>query len=405
MAFLLVVLFGEPAIAHAGDLPPTASSNQGETVWDQELSRRYAHTRWRLFFLRQGALFALLAAFALTGASAALRNAIGEKIGPAWAADATYFAAVVVLFALLMAPLSFYGGYAVEHRFGLSNQTPGSWLLDSLKSLGVTLVIAVPLLMLFYAILRRWPERWWLVFSGACVPLIVFLVVIAPVVIDPLFNEFRPLEEGPLKSRLLEMASEQGVSVQGVFVVDKSKQTKKVNAYVTGLFGSKRIVLWDTLLQRFTAREVQAVMAHEMGHYVKRHVWWGVAVAALTVAVLSCIVARWAPLLVALLLKSGILRVQEAASLPMIAALFMFLLFFASPLTSAASRHMERTADRFALHVTGDGAVAARAFEKLAGINLADPEPSRLLVFWFYSHPPVAERIREARAYGRRQPP
>lgn len=404
VALLLTVLYGAPALAQTPEPTGPRAVAARTIVWDTQRSRRYARTRWRVFFLTQSVVFAALAAFALTGASAALRRIIGERIASALLADAIYYIVCLILLAILLAPFSFYSDYVVEHRFGLSNETVGRWATDGLKSLAVTEVLFVPILILFYGLLRRSPERWWIWFSAASVPIVVLLLVVAPVVIDPLFNRFRPLPDGPLKTRLLDMAAREGIVADDVFEVDKSKQTNKANAYVTGLFGSKRIVLWDTLLTEFTPREVEAVMAHEMAHYVKRHVWWGVGVAVLTVTALSVIIARWAPLAVALLVKTGILRVQEAASLPIVAALAMFLLFLISPLTSAASRHMERSADRFALEVTGDGPAVAGAFGTLAAINLADPDPPKLLVFWFYSHPPITERIREAEAYGLRQP-
>ena len=186
----------------------------------------------------------------------------------------------MILFTLVTAvidlPLSYYAGFVVPHQFNLSNQTFAAWLGDEAKGLMIGLVFSVIVIPLALLGIRKF-KRWWLVLWVASIPLAIVLFVIVPVVVDPVFNNFIPLRDQVLKQKLLDEASRAGIEGSRVYQVDKSKQTKTMNAYVTGLGPTKRIVMWDTLLAKLNHDEILAVMGHEMGHYVLHHVWKGLA--------------------------------------------------------------------------------------------------------------------------------
>src|SRR5205085_8388285 len=173
-------------------------------------------------------------------------------------------------------PLSFYAGFIVPHQFDLTNQTFGSWIGDFAKAFAVDVLIGALIAALALLGIRR-VRRWWIVLWLGSIPLIILGVIITPLIIDPLFNKFEPLKDVQLRNDLLAQASRAGIEGSRVYEVDKSKQTKEMNAYVTGLGVSKRIVLWDTLLQKVDHDEILAVMGHEMGHYVLHHMWTGIA--------------------------------------------------------------------------------------------------------------------------------
>ncbi|MGD8240241.1 MAG: M48 family metallopeptidase, partial [Armatimonadota bacterium] len=274
------------------------------------------------------------------------------------------------------------------------------WFREECLGFLVALVIVVPTLCFAYWLIGRSPRHWWLWFGAASLPLSVLLVVIAPVVIDPLFNKYTPLRDSELKARILAMAHQQGIEARDVYQVDKSRQTRKLNAFVTGLLGTQRIVLWDTLLAAMPPREIESVMAHEMGHYVKRHVWYGVLTAVGVVTITALLVSRIAPLLMSRLpahLSLG--GLDDVASFPLMALLVVAIGFLLAPAANAVSRHIEHQADAHCLQVTGDPDAAIASFRSLSQANLSDPEPPAFVEFWLYSHPSLAKRIAFAERY------
>jgi Zn-dependent protease with chaperone function len=237
-------------------------------------------------------------------------------------------------------------------------------------------------------------RRWWLPLWLGSIPAIVLLVIIAPVLLDPIFNRFEPLRDQDLKEELLDLASRAGIEGGRVFQVDKSKQTTTMNAYVTGIGPTKRIVMWDTLLQKMTREEVVSVMGHEMGHYVLHHVWKGVALAV-------------AGVLAALLVAHAVyararIDARDMATFPWLLVILTVLLFLGSPVAAGFSRHLEHEADVFALDLTGLGVPMATAFVKLAEDTKINPDPHPVIEFWRYSHPSLKKRVEFALSAGRR---
>jgi Zn-dependent protease with chaperone function len=288
----------------------------------------------------------------------------------------------------------------LPHQYGLSTQTLAGWTLDRVKQAAIGGVVGSLLVALLYWSIRRSPRRWWLGFWLASIPLAIAGVLLVPLVIEPLFNKFRPLQNEALRTRILALAHQAGIEEGRVFEVDASQRTKAVNAYVTGLGGSARIVLWDTLLQRLDEDEALFVMSHEIGHYAERHVPIGLTLGifgTLGVLLLTDGAAR------RLIKERGdqwdVRGLDDLASLPVLLVIVSLISFFGSPVESAISRTMETRADQFALRQTGNPEAGVASFIKLAELNLSHPSPPPFIELWMFSHPPLQKRIDAARAW------
>ena len=310
-----------------------------------------------------------------------------------------YFALLTVVTTAIEFPLSFYQGFVVPHQFDLTNQTFASWMSDFGKGLALNIVIGAPIAALALLGIRR-VRRWWIVLWLGSIPLIILGVVITPLIIDPLFNEFIPLRDPLLRQDLLNEAARAGIEGSRVYQVNKSKQTKTMNAYVTGLGPSKRIVLWDTLLAKLDHDEILAVMGHEMGHYVLHHIWKGMAFGIGLSAFVFFIgqkifergLARWGA-------RWGIADRSDPAALPWLLLVGAIIGFLLSPITSGYSRMIEHQADKFGLELTHLNEPMASSFVKFAEDSKHDPNPPRFIEWWRYSHPSDQRRIDFALSY------
>jgi len=363
-------------------------------------AKRYS--RVRLVSLLVGTVWLLARAlwFALSGRSAGLRTAARETVPDRRLETPAYIAVVAALSWLTSLPLAYLTGHRVERRFGLTKQSTAGWLTDEAKGLALALALEVPLASGAFAVIRRRPRDWWLILAGATVPLAVVLSNLAPVLIMPLFNKFEPIKDRALAERIKGLAAQAGVKVTDVYVMDMSRQTEKANAFFTGLGNTKRIVLGDTLLERFAPEEVEGVVAHELGHQVHGDIWRLIALGSAFGFAGAFAASRLAPPLIARTARrSGVRELGDVASLPLLALVFSLLGFVAAPIQNAVSRAIERRTDRFALELTNNGAAYAETMKRLAAQNLADPSPPEPVVIFLYSHPPVAERIAAANAY------
>lgn len=370
----------------------------------QDVARGAAYMRGRywLFAVGVAVRLAALLVLVLTPASAALRS-LAVRLAPSrpTLAVAIYAALLIVGAELLVLPLGFYAGFLREHAFGLSTQTALGWAVDRSKGLLLSLMLGVPLITLLVTLWRRYPGRWvlpaWLL-AGA---LTVLLVALAPVVIDPLFNTFRPLPDPALRQRVLTLAQRAGLSVRDVYEVDASRRTRKGNAYFTGLGATKRIVLYDTLVRNSDPAEVELVLAHEMGHWKHAHIWKGLALSLAALLVALWVGARaveWAARRPTFHLAGP----ADVAGLPVFLLAVYVLSLLSLPLQNGISRHFEREADRASLTLTRDPAAFIRSEVSLARSNLADLTPPTPLVWLLYSHPPVLDRIRMAEEFAAR---
>ncbi|MDP9025045.1 MAG: M48 family metallopeptidase, partial [Candidatus Eremiobacteraeota bacterium] len=288
-------------------------------------------------------------------------------------------------------PADFVEGFALERRYGLSKQSAGDWALERAKGSAISLAIGVPLVEVLASAIERAPRSWPLIATVGTLPLLVLANVIAPTFIAPLFNKFEPLE-GEFADEIRALATRFGAGDAAILRVDMSRQTEKANAYVTGLFGTKRIVIGDTLLGRFESRETLFVVAHELGHYVSADVWRMVAVGG-SAAGLVFHGAR------ALAQRDG----KTLASAVGLARLFFWisaLSLIAGPGIAAFSRSRERAADGFAIDATGDASSGAAAFARLRDQNLAEDEQPAWMEALFSTHPSLRKRIERLEAAG-----
>jgi Zn-dependent protease with chaperone function len=335
-----------------------------------------------------------------TGFSARLRD-VARRIGRNW------FGTIVVYFAMFMVvtfvvglPLSYVAGFARPHAYGLSNQTMSKWLGDEMKGLGVSLVAGSLLLWVPYALVKRSPTRWWLWTSLVAIPIAAFFILIAPIVIDPLFNSFGPMKDRVLERRILDLAARAGIEGARVFEVDKSVDTNTVNAYVTGFGGSKRIVLWDTTIRKLEPDELLFVMGHEMGHYVLGHIVKSILFSSLLILLTLYAAYRLQARLIARYnARFGFTALSDVASLPLILLLVGVLTLVITPVANAYSRWQEHEADRFGLEITRDNHAAATAFVKLQEENLSLPRRGLFYKLWRASHPLLGERIEFSNTY------
>jgi len=297
------------------------------------------------------------------------------------------------------APLDFYSGFTLPHRYGQSEQTLRSWLLDQLKGLLLSGVLGLFVLQIIYFLMAFAPQTWWLWMAGVMLIFIVLLSNLAPVLIFPLFFTFKPLEDNELVTRLTQLATRAGTRVQGVFVFDLSSKTTAANAALMGLGNTRRIVLGDTLVNQFTTDEIETVLAHELGHQVHHDIMWGMVIqTGLT------LLGFW---LANGLMQWGVtywnyLGLADPATLPLfIIAMLMFSLV-TMPLNNLWSRWREVMADDYALTMTHMPHAFISAMTRLANQNLAEAEPPAWVEFLLHSHPSINKRVAQAQAFAQR---
>jgi STE24 endopeptidase len=343
---------------------------------------------------------AIPAVLLFSGISARLRS-LAFRMARRWLASVMLYAVLFTLTtALVSFPLAFYQGYVRQHAYGLSNQSLEKWLTDwvlgvGLSAAGLALVAWIP-----YLLLSRAPRRWWLYSGLATAPIASFILLISPVWIDPLFNDFGPMKDKALEQRILQLAARAGIPDSRVYEVAKSVDTKTVNAYVTGLGGTKRIVLWDTLLEKLSPDQIQFVMAHEMGHFVLRHVLTLILVATALATLSFWVIDRVGTWMVSRFASHFRFdRLSDPASLPLLFLLGTLVSLVTTPLLLALNRRQEHEADRFALELTRDNLAGAMAFVRLQQENLAIPRPGRLYMLWRGSHPSLGDRVDFANQY------
>jgi STE24 endopeptidase len=385
-----------PPTSQAPAVAPTASADTDPVPVPQATEKALRYHRGKtwlwLFGIAWGFLLPALALF--TGLSARVRDG-ARRVGRNWFFTVALYGAALTLLAWLAGlPLAWYTEFVREHAYGLSNQTPGKWFGDSVKGLVLGMIASALLLWMPYLLLRRSPRRWWLWTGLGAMPLLVFFIFISPLWIDPMFNKFGPMQDQRLEAQILSLAQRAGIEGGRVYEVEKSVDTESVNAYVTGFGGSKRIVLWDTILRKLNERQLLFVMGHEMGHYVLRHVLMNLVLAgALILLSLYAVhrlsgwfIERWKH-------RFRFDRLDDVASFPLLVLIVSLVSLIVTPVPLAFSRWAEHEADRFGLELTRDNRAAAEAFARLQSENLAVPYHSTLYKLWNDSHPPIGERI------------
>ncbi|HEV2106657.1 MAG TPA: M48 family metallopeptidase [Thermomicrobiales bacterium] len=366
---------------------------------DVRRARRYRRISIALYGVGLAFSVGQAAWLALSGRSARLRSWSERRVPRKSLATPAYLLSSQALDWLTSLPLSFAGGYTVERYFGLTTRTPGSWLAEQVKSAIVATAFQVPLGTAAFSVIRRRPADWWLLLSAGSLPLAVLGTRLGPVVIAPLFNRFDRVDDADLVERITELGERAGVRIADVYRMDMSHQTEKANAYFTGTGRSKRIVLGDTLLDRFDIAEIEAVVAHELGHQVHGDLWRLIALYSGFGFLTAFGLHRAMPILIRCGRgRSGVRSAGDVAALPLFTLALTMIGLILQPVEAAINRRIERRTDAFAVNLTGDGEAYARAMARLALQNLDDPDPPRWLVWLLYGHPPTAERIAMARA-------
>ena len=308
-----------------------------------------------------------------------------------------YFLILVLGYEVLSAPLSFYNGFVLPHRYGLSTMTLRGWLGDLFKGLVLGLVLESLAIELVYALLAFQPNSWWLWVAIVMLFFSVVMANLAPVLILPLFYKFQPLPEGDLTKRLLALADRAHTRVRGVFTMQMSSKTTAANAALMGLGNTRRIVIGDTMLDRYTPDEIEVVLAHELGHHVHRDLWkLIISQSALTLGGLYVVnvVLHWA-----VNTQHYYIGVADAATIPLLLALIGAFGLVVMPIGNSYSRLIEYQADEYALQSTGMVQAFKGAMTRLANQNLSDVEPSPLIEFLFHDHPSVGKRLKHADKY------
>jgi STE24 endopeptidase len=352
------------------------------SVEQVERARRYHRPLYVALLLDVTLGLAVLSVLAFTRVGSWLDDAVGGAAFPAL---------VVAISAVVRLPLAFWRGHVRERRWGFSTQSARGWLADRAKSLAVTLVLTSGAVLGLAGLVRWLPRSWPLVAAPAAAALVLVVGFVAPVVLEPLFNRFAPLRDEELAGRLRALARRAGVPVRDVLVADASRRTRKVNAYVSGLGATRRVVLFDTLLGSAGPRQVELVVAHELGHRRARHVAKGTLLGMLGAA--TTVVVLWA-----VVRDPGDLR-----NAPLVLLVAAALELAGLPVAAAVSRRWEREADRFSLDVTHDPEAFESAHRDLALANLSDLDPPRLVYALLFTHPTPPERIAAGRAWASAQ--
>jgi STE24 endopeptidase len=338
----------------------------------------------------------LLLALVFTGATVTLRNQALHASPRLWLALLIYLLLFGIITQVVSLPFDFLRGFWLEHRYALSNQSLGAWVKDQLKGLAVGGTLGLLAVEFLYAAIRRWPERWWLVCAIVFIGFFVLLANLAPVLIFPIFFKVKPLENPSLTERLLELSRRAGTRVKGVFEWKLSEKSKKANAALMGLGNTRRIILSDTLLERFQDEEVEAVLAHELGHHVHHDIFKSIAIQGGALFVGFYLIHRaldwFAP-------HFGYHGAADFANLPLLALVTTALSLVLLPVVNSYSRAMERQADAYALRAFCSPGPFITSMEKLADLNLAERQPNPWIEFIFHSHPSIQKRIAFAQKF------
>lgn len=357
---------------------------------DSARAKHYHRTRRILGVAGFSLDLAYLVLLLATGWTISLRE-LAERVSSHAAVALIVYMILFGLAAKLVGlPLDYVRDFRLEHRYGLSNLTVGGWIKDELKGVAVGGVLGLLALEFVYWTLRAWPADWWLICAAAFVCFFILLANLAPVLILPIFFKFKPLENTGLTERLMQLCRRARTRVRGVFEWKLSEKSKKANAALMGLGNTRRIVLADTLLDKFSDDEIEAVLAHELGHHVRHHVFQGIVIqagATLLGFYLVDFALRFATP------RFGFRGISDFANLPLLALVFTGLSLLLLPAVNTHSRRMERQADEYALRSIPSKAAFMSSMEKLAEMNLAERRPPAWIEFIFHSHPSIEKRL------------
>jgi STE24 endopeptidase len=328
-----------------------------------------------------------------SGWSVRIRTLAETTVHSEWLMVIVYLAIVGGILKAIDSPFSFYSGYVLEHRFGLSRQTPAGWVKDQLKGMAVGVPVSIAAIELIYFLLRNYPDVWWVYASAAFIAFIVVMANLAPVLLLPLFFKFKRVDNADLQNRVDGLARRTGTHVCGIFEWSLGEKTRKANAAVVGWGNTRRIIVSDTLMENFSGEEIEVIMAHELCHHVKNHIWYGMVLQSILTLIAFDVAHH---VLLPASRSFGLKGITDIANFPLLALVMASISLLVLPVANYFSRRLETEADLYALDVTGDALAFVSSMEKLADLNLANKTPNKLIEFIFYSHPSIEDRIKLA---------
>lgn len=359
----------------------------------QETAKRYSRIKNILFVVELAVTILFLFIMAAQGPSVWIRNFAVSLADNPWFSTAVYFLIFGLIYMAISFPLDLYQGFSLEHKFSLSTQTFFAWFKDYIKKLLIGSAISLTLVEFLYFFLRRFEENWWILAAALWITFTIILSKVAPVLILPLFFKIRRLEDENLRQRLLCLAEKSGAKVKDVFEIDMSKKTVKANAGLAGLGKTRRILVGDTLLKNYSPDEIEAVLAHELGHHKYGHILKFIAFGAVSsfagFYIAHNVFKELSPIL-------GLEGAADVAGFPVLFLILFFFTLFILPLQNGLGRAFERQADYFSVEITRNPDAFITTMRKLGEQNLADLNPSRLVEIFLYDHPPISKRIKMA---------
>jgi STE24 endopeptidase len=356
-------------------------------------AKSYSQQKYLLGIIDIFYSIALILFFLGSGLCLYLGDFISNSSLPGYLSIPVFLLIILVVYFLFNLPLNFYSGYALEHKFNLSRQKISSWWFDQLKSGVLAYIIFLVLISGFYWILAKF-EQWWLAVSVFWIVFSVVLAKLTPVLIIPLFFKYKKLEDEVLRQRIFDLAKKMRVKLLDVFEIDFSKKTLKANAAFTGMGKTKRVILADTLKDKYSHDEVEAILAHEFSHFQRKHIFKLIAINSLLTLGLFYLIFKTSAYLLEVFKLTSLFQL---ASLPLVFLYFMIFGIVMQPLEAYVSRRFEREADSLALKTTQNKEAFISLMDKLASQNLADRNPHPLIKFFFFDHPPIDERIKAAK--------
>jgi len=363
---------------------------QAEVADILQKARNYSSIKYKLIILDIIYIFALLFLFTALGISKILAGWLYLLTKNRFFVVPIYLGIILITYYLLDLPLNFYRSFILEHKFCLSQQKIRDWLLDQFKSGIIAYVISLILLGSFYYIFGHYAKTWWLIVSIFWISFSMIMARLVPIIIIPMFFKYNLLADKNLRERIINLASKMKVRILDVFEIDFSKKTLKANAAFVGWGATRRVILADTLKDKYSYDEIEVILAHEFAHYRLRHLLKLILINSLVTMLtfyLIFITSDYA------LIFFGFSSLSEVAALPLILMYFFIFGIITQPFQCYVSRVLERNADIMALKVTGMKDAFISAMDKLASQNLSDRNPPRIIKFFFFDHPPIDERI------------
>ena len=375
--------------------PEDTNKNRART----KAAKQYASIKNRLFLV--DIIITVLGLFILimggiSGISGRFSAYLNSHLPNIYLINGVFVVVLIITYTILFLPLSLYQGYFLECRFRLSTQSIGNWFRDKLKSLGISVVLSLIVIQATYLLLRRTGSSWWIWAGILWIFFSIILNHLAPVLLIPIFYKLTPLNNPDLETKLIQMAQKAGARIVGIFKIDLSRKTKKANAAFTGMGRTKRILLSDTLLARFSHRETGVILAHELGHYYYQHLWKLLGLGIVTTFIGLWIVNQVLSFSVS---RMGFTSISDIGTLPLFSLVLFIFMLIIMPVNNLFSRCFERQADKFSIETTDDPSAFISSMEKLSSQNLTDVSPNPIIHFIMHSHPSIKERIAMARSY------